>query len=283
MPMFPVKVCVFFTLALLSCTATLAQDVTSSVLVQDTQARDAAAVAASVIPPQIAVGDVRSLSGEYSFGNGLDENCTLEISPDGRFFYKRCNCEVVVEQVAGIVAMQDGELRLQPDKPRDKWPRGAAPNLVPVTWGQRLYLVPQDDLVGFSNHVNKGLEPVTRGNMGRYFLREGDWDRPATGKPELPPDWKKRLLDKPITGQVAGKDPGGRWIINLGQNHGVYDHMELSAWTTDQRQFVALRVTETGSETSAVAIEGAPADTPILGWIVYSRIAPPAKDQPVQK
>src|SRR5690606_21553008 len=134
-PTFPVKVCVFFILAVLSCMVSQGQDVTSSVLVQDPLARDAAAVAASVIPPQIAVADVRSLSGEYSFGNGLDENCTLEISPDGRFLYKWCNCEVVVDQVAGIISMKDGELRLQPDKPRSKWPRGTAPRLVPVTWG----------------------------------------------------------------------------------------------------------------------------------------------------
>lgn len=241
----------------------------------DPQAREAAAVAASVIPPQQATIDISRLAGEYSYGNGFDQNCTLEISPDGRFIYKRCSCEAVTDQAVGTASFDDGRLMLKPEQPRANWPRGTSDVLVPVTWGQRLYLVPQDDIVGFSNHVNRGLEPVTRGSMGSYYLREGDWDRPATGKPELPHEWKNRLLEAPITGEVAGKDPSGRWIINLGKRHGVFDQMELSAWAPDMRKFVNLRVTETGTDTSAVEIVEAPRNLAILGWTVYSRVAPP--------
>jgi hypothetical protein len=254
-----------------------------SLLPSDPEARQAMAVAASVVPPEQVTSDVMRLAGEYGYGNGFDRNCTLEISPDGRFIYKLCNCETVVDQAAGKVVLQDGQVLLQPERPRQQWPRGMATVLVPVTWDQRLYLVPQNDILGFSNQVNRGVEPVSRGSMGNYFLREGDWDRPAEGKPDLPGEWKERLLDKPVTGLVAGKDPSGRWIINLGKDHGVYDGMELSAWAPDLRRFVTIVVTETGTHTSAVRTVNSLPGVAIQGWTVYSRVVPPGQQPPTAK
>ena len=255
----------------------------STLLPTDRTSRDAVATAASVVPPQVASSDITGIAGEYSYGNGFDDNCTLEISADGRFIYKRCNCETVVYQAQGTVSLQDGQLRLNSEKAPDAWGAGSSDVLVPVSWGQRLYLVPHNDLAGFSNHVNRGTEPVTRGSMGSYFLREGDWDRPAPGKPELPGDWKARLLDEPLHGQVAGKDPSGRWIINLGKNQKVYDAMELSAWAPDGQRYVTLRVTETGTSTSAVEIMGPRKQAPIQAWNVYSRLAPPTREKDKHK
>lgn len=247
-----------------------------SLLPGNGEIRNAAAIAASVVPPKHAASDISRLAGEYSYGNGFDVNCTLEISPDGRFLFKRCNCETVVDQALGQVElMENGRLVLKPQQARDSWPRGTAQVLVPVSWDQRLYLIPENDFLGFSNHVNRGLEPVSRGSMGSYYLREGDWDRPATGKPDLPDEWQERLLDEPIAGQVAGRDPSGRWIINLGEDHGLYNGMQLSAWSRDLRKFVTLMVTEMGTHTSAVKILSAPLNLPIQGWTVYSKITPP--------
>lgn len=246
-----------------------------SLLPPNTEDSQAVAVAASAIPPDHAATDVRRLAGEYSYGNGLDLNCTLEISPDGRFLYKQCSFEAVLDQASGEVALEGGRLILKPEKPHDSWPRGTSQILIPVSWDQRLYLIPQNDIAGFSNQVNRGLEPVSRGSMGSYYLREGDWDRPATGKPDLPKEWRERILDEPVIGLVAGRDPLNRWIISLGKNYGVYDGMELSAWAPGLLQFVTLLVTETGTDSSAVALVGAPPELSVLGWTVYSRITPP--------
>lgn len=255
-----------------------AQQLPSSILPEDTEARQAAAVAASVIPPEHVTSDVVRLAGEYSYGNGYDLNCTLEISPDGHFLYKSCKYDRVIDQAAGCVVLQNGQLVLQPQIEPGEWPKGMGNVLMPVAWGQRLYLVPANDIRGFSNQVNRGLEPVRRGNMGSYFLREGDWDRPVVGKPDLPEEWKDRLLEKPVTGLVAGRDPSNRWIIDLGKDHGVYDGMELSAWAPGLRQFVTILVTETGTHTSAIKIVGAPENTRIQGWTVYSRVVPPGQE-----
>lgn len=242
--------------------------------------QQAASVAASVIPPEYAASDIARLAGEYSYGNGFDVNCTLEISSNGRFLYKKCRYDAVLDQASGMVSLKDGHLVLKPEEPRQAWPRGTSPVLVPVSWDQRLYLIPQNDLAGFSNEINRGIEPVSRGSMGNYYLREGDWDRPATGKPDLPKEWKERLLDEPVIGVVAGRDPLNRWIISLGKNYGVYDGMELSAWAPGLLRFVTLLVLETGIDTSAVGIVGAPPDLAIVGWTVYSKITPPQAPKP---
>lgn len=236
----------------------------------------AAAMAASSIPPQQARERIETLAGEYSYGNGFNLNCRLQISGDGQFVYQRCDCEEVVEQVAGVVSLgEDGHLRLNPVQARGKAGGMKDPVLVPVSWGQRLYLVPQKDMVGFLNQINRGAEPVQKGNVGQYFLREGDWDRPADGKPDLPPDLKQRILEKPLMGGVTGKDPRDRWVMNLGQNHGVYDGMELSAWAPDGSNFVTVKVTQTGVDSSAIKLLDSPENLSIQGWTVYSQLAPP--------
>lgn len=251
-----------------------------AMLPEDPDVRQAMAVAASVIPPDQATSDIARLAGEYTFGNGFDLNCTLVISPDGRFAYRYCSCDTVLDDITGNILIYNGQVILQTDRPRQSWPRGISSVMTPITWGQRLYLIPQDDYLGFSNEINRGVEPISHGSMGHYFLREGDWDRPADGKPNLPEEWQTRLLDEPLTGVVAGKDPSRRWIINLGHQHGVYNGLELSAWAPDLRRFVTIVVTDSGHETSAIQITTPGMEnTSILGWTVYSRIAPPVVEK----
>jgi hypothetical protein len=54
-----------------------------------------------------------------------------------------------------------------------------------VRWGERTYLVPEDRLVDFADEIQRGDEPRS-GRFGSYYLREGDWERPATGAPDIP-------------------------------------------------------------------------------------------------
>src|SRR5690606_9505853 len=84
-----------------------------SILPNETEARQAAAIAASVLPPATVTSDILRLAGEYSFGNGYDISCTLEISPDGRFLYKKCKFDRVIDQATGCVFLKDGQLTLQ--------------------------------------------------------------------------------------------------------------------------------------------------------------------------
>ena len=49
--------------------------------------------------------------------------------------------------------------------------QGIAPELIPVSWESREYLIPADEVVGFCNAINEGREP--RKNIhGAYLCGE---------------------------------------------------------------------------------------------------------------
>jgi hypothetical protein len=79
---------------------------------------------------------------------------------------------------------------------------GIAPELIPVTWGPRHYLIPADGVVGFCNEINEGREPRTDGH-GSYFLRRGDEGKAVTGFPSIPEEYRRYLLTKPIEATIT--------------------------------------------------------------------------------
>ena len=80
----------------------------------------------------------------------------------------------------------------------------------PVEWAGRIYLLDDNDLKNFANAINLGIEPratLTSSHYvspwyGSFFLRTGDEQKQAIGKPQLPDEWLSYLLDKPITATV---------------------------------------------------------------------------------
>ena len=96
-----------------------------------------------------------------------------------------------------------------------------------VAWGDRLYLIPNDEAQAFCNAVNLGTEPRGDEN-GRFFLRDGDWEKKPIGSPAVPKSWERYLLKQPIRGQVVEALPGSRARINLGSRDGVFEGMMLS-------------------------------------------------------
>lgn len=79
--------------------------------------------------------------------------------------------------------------------------QGIARELVPVRWGDRRYLIPSGDVMGFCNDVNSGVEPQ-RDGCGVHLLRRGDERKLATGLPELPPESLSALLQGPVCARV---------------------------------------------------------------------------------
>jgi hypothetical protein len=112
--------------------------------------------------------------------------------------------------------------------------------LVPVRWGERLYLVSSEEMQAFCLAVTEGIEP-RRNSFGDYLLRNGDWDRPAPGQPELPSEYAKFMRSPPprkeervvrATKALQGKitevmDAGTAWI-DLGSEHGLSAGMRLA-------------------------------------------------------
>lgn len=112
--------------------------------------------------------------------------------------------------------------------------------LLPVRWGARLYLMNEDDLRGFCNAVNAGVEPrggdedptyspFLRGAyFGSFFLRAGDENRKVTGEPQLPGEWRRFLLKEPVEGLVLSVGGGeGEAVVNVGARKGLRTGMLL--------------------------------------------------------
>jgi len=106
--------------------------------------------------------------------------------------------------------------------------------LVPVTWGERLYLMHKDSLVEFCNAINLGLEPRTSLGtdwyLGLSYLRNGDESKKTKGHPSLSNDLIGLLLEKPVEAEIINIERKGNKavaIINQGSEAGLKPGMRL--------------------------------------------------------
>lgn len=140
-------------------------------------------------------------AGEYYKGDGLGENCRLSISPKQGYVFEWYGCLGLYDRNYGSVSVQGHELHLQYTLSSERRRGlGLAPTLVPVSWGNRHYLVPNDEIIEFCNAVNIGSE--RNWQSGRFFLRRGDPTETLTGFPNVPEEFKPYLLQKPIDTKI---------------------------------------------------------------------------------
>ena len=106
--------------------------------------------------------------------------------------------------------------------------------LIPVKWGDRLYLMQKDSLIEFSNAVNLGLEPRyslrTDWYLGSLYLRNGDENKKPNGYPSLSNELIALLLEKPIEAEIINIEREGDRevaIINKGSEAGLKPGMRL--------------------------------------------------------
>jgi hypothetical protein len=143
-------------------------------------------------------------AGEYYYGDGLGVNVSLLIAPAGGFVFTWHGCLGLYDWNHGNVRVARTGASIELLFTRANQQRafqGIAPTLVPVVWGERRYLIPADEMVGFANEVNSGFEP-RQDPHGRFLLKKGDERREALGEPALPSEYLGYLLRNPITAAV---------------------------------------------------------------------------------
>jgi hypothetical protein len=195
---------------------------------------------------------VEAVAGDYYFGDGLGVNCSLTIKREGRFSFGWRGCLGVYDQNTGEAKVEAGHVILRPERPnvREGF-RGTATDLIPVRWGERLYLIPETERREFCNRVNQGTEPRDRPH-GRFYLRRGDWDKKVAGPPSVPKGWESLLLRKPLQGRVIEVLSGGRAKVDLGADGGVWEGLEL--WV-DAEGFGLVQVVEVGATSSVISVK----------------------------
>lgn len=219
-------------------------------------------------------------AGEYYAGDGLGMNTSLAIAPHSGYVFEWHGCVGLYDRNYGAVAWTNGRICLSfTFENQRKGCQGIAPELIPVSWGGRHYLIPADDLVGFCNCVNEGLEP-RNDSHGLYLLRREDEKKPVTGLPIVPAEFEPCLLAKPIeatiiaVGRHMTRPSLGDWkfkdtpvTIDAGKQQGLRLGMELFV-TNPSNTVESVKITkvdETRCEAVMVQV-GEDEPGPKTGW-----------------
>ena len=181
----------------------------------------------------------------------------------------------------GEVEFEDGIVVLRTTFPnKQQGFQGIATRLIPVAWGKRKYLVPENDVVGFCNEVNSRREPRSGLRGSSYLLRVGDEKILVQGMPELPRKYRQCLLKSPVTARVVAigesrirpsicewnfKDTDVE--IDKGHDDGVFVGMELYVVAPDDL-VESITVTEVAKDkaTGVLTNSDENAAGPEVGW-----------------
>ncbi|HMC88244.1 MAG TPA: hypothetical protein VKI17_01795, partial [Gemmataceae bacterium] len=178
------------------------------------------------------VGKLNAVAGCYYLGNGtmrFSLQVDVDVDVDGHFNFAWTGCPGFNEQSKGTAKLQKGWLILTPEERHVAKGFASTPTeFLPLTWGSRAYLLAKDEFLDFCNAINQGREPRTEPD-GLFCLRCGDWTTSVQGKPELPEEWAKYLLQKPLQGKIIEMIDARTGRLNLGETDGVRSGMILSA------------------------------------------------------
>lgn len=219
-------------------------------------------------------------AGEYYEGDGLGENVTFTIAPKHGYVFEWRGCLGVYDRNYGSVTITNSRILLSfafTNKQEEF--AGVANEFMLIPWGDRKYVVPANDVVGFCNDVNSGREPRKQA-YGRYLLRRGDEAKKVSGNPTVPSKFQTCLLKEPIEASITrilktSTRPSradfqfndATVAINAGKKQGLRPGMEL--YVTDPDRLVetvtVLSVVEDASE-GIITQTDKDDPTPQVGW-----------------
>jgi hypothetical protein len=173
------------------------------------------------------------LADDYRFGDGFI-HYSLEVTREGRYHYQWHDDVITHEphendrnESRGRCAVVDRTLRLFPEGPHSSSMPASLPNdLVPVRWGGRTYLVPENDRLVFCSVINRGDMPTNMRN-GRFASIDHYSGKRPKGMPEVPEEWRPFLLQRPVTAAITELLPNQVVTINAGAKAGLEAGMEI--------------------------------------------------------
>jgi hypothetical protein len=201
-----------------------------------------------------------TLGSDGTFHNDSG-SCTFTTKESGTYVLSQGTLRFTISKYTGShngadheVDLSNAKLRREffqyPEDGKDE-PLKTEFTLFPIKWGERIYLIYENDVADFTNAINLGLEPREPGPQlnyyGMFFLRKGDEEKPTNGKPSLPPKWQALLLSQPIIAtivrveakegakekvQVATIDKGSAAGVKVGMKFIATDQ-EPAFWSDD--------------------------------------------------
>jgi hypothetical protein len=220
--------------------------------------------------------------GEYHYGDGLGVNVTLMIAPKSGFTFSWFGCMGLYDLNYGDVDWSDRKIKLLFEHPNKREGfQGISPELIPVLWSERHYLIPANEMIEFINSVNAGFEPCSM-FCSRFLLKRGDEKKSGSGAPNIPAEYRAYLLKKPIKSGVLSigeshivtdkDDPALQFritkvLLNAGSAKGVLVGMEFHVYSPS-RIAESAKVTKVEEQFSEAEIEqiGLEDKLPSTGW-----------------
>jgi hypothetical protein len=211
---------------------------------------------------------LNSLGGKYWCSTGF-ESWTLTIRTNGQFRLEYRNCTGGFS-IRGRARSVEGHLLLRTNLVY-RWLDKAPTDLIPIRWGDRLYLVPKDAGERFCNHAN--LEGSSGHPLNTFYLRDGDDKKPVDGLPCVPAEWKSMLLPKPVNGEIVEVISTSLARVNMGRESGLWKGMGLSRASEGYSWVTVVEV----QATNCVIESNAPPTVFKLGDKVSSRAIMPKR------
>ncbi|MBI5093284.1 MAG: hypothetical protein HZB26_12695 [Candidatus Hydrogenedentes bacterium] len=204
-------------------------------------------------------------AGEYRNGNGG----SFALAPETGFAFQVYGCLGLQYEIYGPVAYRNGRIRLTLEGGDLPGPTGfqlIANEFIPVSWGARKYLILPKDMIKFCNDVNSSEEPRRR-TFGKHLLRYHDEYAKVDGLPNVPPEFRKYLLTSPIDARIASLGNGDLATIDVGEESGVYEGLELYL-VEPSDQFITATVNAAKKGRSEVIVTRYSSNDPkpAIGW-----------------
>jgi hypothetical protein len=214
-------------------------------------------------------------AGDFYFGDGLGANVALSLAPHAGVAATWAGCLGTYLANKGIVIPQpDGSLQLKYEQANDEKSIGFAVHVLPVVWGERMYLVSEDQLAAFASAVNLGEEPRSV-VWGSFLMRKGDEQREAYGLPSLPPAQQRLIHQTPLEVGVVSASPlprpGNpsfecryRLELDHGADDGLAAGMELRTTGPQAEDRIKLEQTTANRATGTLSLYGDQCADPAL-------------------
>jgi hypothetical protein len=226
-------------------------------------------------------------AGAYDASYGPQWSLTLYVAPKAGCVFRSRGCMGLhgqghYDKNYGDSIYTDGRIRLafKYRNAREHY-AGIAEELIPVPWAERRYLIPVNEMISFCNSVNAGMEPCTPADDSHHLLRRGDVKRKASGMPQVPKEYRRYLLAKPIAADLVtvgaytnGWNAEAMWEvknaparIDSGSESGLLPGMRLHAKLPKEAHATWITLTSVGLNSSRgilTTYEGS-SDTPKPG------------------
>lgn len=191
--------------------------------------------------------DRSPFAGEFYFGDGEGTNCALKLSKEGKVSFQWHGCLGLYDQNNGTFTREGDQIVLHLTGSNKRKPGQGTPiRFYPVKWGPRLYLVADEQMLGFCSRVARGWIP-DKEMHGFHYLRRGDNKKPVRESPAVPALFRP-VLKKPFAATITGMRKGGPIIIDRGSRQGIVPRTRFSLETDEWTWLQAIRVSDDTTE-----------------------------------